>query len=186
MKLEKQRTARGGISSTSNNNVYISERRIIVSANNTWKNICEDTYVSMSPPNERGISQSGGSLTLKNFICHPLVSLVFKIEYKAVLPSDSANESAYFTLGWTFHVPTYNAAGGLADETMECDVELGPGSVPTGELLWDPNADDINHYNIKMKALISTSSVAPQSSLDSPTNKKRLTTNLPAMHGNQV
>jgi len=35
MKLEKQRTARGGISSTSNNNTYISERRIIVSANNT-------------------------------------------------------------------------------------------------------------------------------------------------------
>lgn len=33
-------------------NVYIAERRIMVCANNSWKNICEDTYVSMNPPNE--------------------------------------------------------------------------------------------------------------------------------------
>lgn len=141
------RTARGHYNSTASDNVYIAERRVIVCANNTWKNVCEDTYVSMSPPNEQGLSSSGGSLTLKNFLCNPLVAVVFKIEYKAVLPSDSsANESAFFTLGWTFHVPTYNPAGELVDETFESEVELGPGTVPSGELLWDPNADDINYY----------------------------------------
>jgi hypothetical protein len=51
MKIQKQQTARGGQTSTSNNNVYIAERRVIVSAHNTWKNICEDTHVSLDPPN---------------------------------------------------------------------------------------------------------------------------------------
>ena len=52
MKQEKNRTARGHYNQNSNDNVYISERRIMVSANNTWMNITEDTHVSMGPPNE--------------------------------------------------------------------------------------------------------------------------------------
>lgn len=34
---------------------------------------------------------------------------------------DSGNEQAFFTLGWTYHVPTYNAAGGLTDEPIDCE-----------------------------------------------------------------
>lgn len=146
MKQEKLRTARGHYNTTQTDNVYISERRILVSANNTWKNITEDTYVSMGPPNEQGISTSGGSLTIKNFICHPLVALMFRIEYKAVLPTEKSSEQCFFTLGWCCHLPSFNAAGDLSDETMEAEFELGPGSAPSGELLWDPNADDINYY----------------------------------------
>lgn len=86
------KTARGSVNHNASDNVYISERRIIVSINNTWKNVNDDTYVSMGPPNEKGLSFSGGSLTLKNFICHPLVSLLFKVEYKAILPSEKHNE----------------------------------------------------------------------------------------------
>lgn len=81
------RTARGSIDPKQLDNVYISERRIIVTASNAWKNVNEETYVSMGPPNEKGISNSGGSLTIKNFICHPLVAIVFRVEYKAILPS---------------------------------------------------------------------------------------------------
>lgn len=88
MKQEKLRTARGHLNTNQTDNVYIAERRIMVCANNSWTNICEDTYVSMGPPNEQGVSNSGGSLTLKNFICHPLVSIVFRVEYKAIMPSD--------------------------------------------------------------------------------------------------
>jgi hypothetical protein len=49
MKQEKFR----GIPSFQDKNetVIIDERRIIVSVNNTWKNIVEDSYVSMSTPN---------------------------------------------------------------------------------------------------------------------------------------
>lgn len=46
----------------------------------------------MGAPNERGISNSGGSLTIKDFVCHPLISLIFRIEYKAIMPTDKYNE----------------------------------------------------------------------------------------------
>ena len=139
---------------------------MIVTANNTWLNINEDNYVSLGPPNEKGVSVAGGSLTIKNFICHPLVSLVLRIEYKAIIPTDKYNEQLYFTLGWCSYLPTFNAAGELCDESVDADFELGPGKAPTGDLLWDPNADDINYYQIKMKAHISTSSNAPNMSAD--------------------
>lgn len=68
----------------------------------------EETYVSMGAPNERGMSSSGGTLTIGNFICHPLVALVFRIEYRAVLPNGERNETVQFTLGWTAHLPNFN------------------------------------------------------------------------------
>lgn len=100
---------------------------MVVCANNSWINICEDKYVSMNRPDEQGISTCDGSLALKNFICHPLVGIVFRIEYKAMLPGVSDNKDVYFTLGWTYHVPTLNQVGGMTDETIDCDFELGPG-----------------------------------------------------------
>lgn len=70
----------------------------------------------MGPPNEQGVSYATGSQMLKNFICHPLVAIVFRVEYKGVMPLDKGTDSAYFTVGWSYHVPTFNAAGTLTDE----------------------------------------------------------------------
>jgi hypothetical protein len=47
----------------------------------------------MGAPNESGLSYSGGTLAIPNFINHPLVALVFRIEYRAVLLSDKHNET---------------------------------------------------------------------------------------------
>jgi hypothetical protein len=98
-----------------------------------------------------------------------------------------STEQAFFTLGWSYHVPSYNAAGGLSDEAVDVEFELGPGSVPTGELLWDPNADDINHYAIKMKAFISTSAQGPNTGGNRGAQglDKQLKTTLGPMHGPQ-
>jgi hypothetical protein len=49
MKQEKYRGVK--LAANFNDNVYIDERRIIVSVNNTWRNIIDDAYVSMSSPN---------------------------------------------------------------------------------------------------------------------------------------
>jgi hypothetical protein len=54
MKQEKYKglqNARG-----THENVLIDERRIIVSVNNTWRNVVEDSYVSMSSPSQQGVS----------------------------------------------------------------------------------------------------------------------------------
>lgn len=52
MKLERSRTARMGVNDHISDNVIIKERRMVISANNSWRDICEDKYVSMSRPNE--------------------------------------------------------------------------------------------------------------------------------------
>jgi hypothetical protein len=77
---------------TGNKNVFIEERRIIVSVNNTWKNIQEDAIISMSAPTPAGLSSGNGSLTIKNFIKHPLVALIFRVEYRATIPMTDYNE----------------------------------------------------------------------------------------------
>ena len=140
---------------------------MMVSCNNTWKNIVDDAYVSMSQPSEKGISQSGGSLTIKQFISHPLVALIFRVEYKAVIPMDSGrNEQVFFTLGWSCHLPTFNAAGELSDELIDVKFKLGPGSTPTGDLLWDPNSEETSFYQVRMRAFISVSASPPMGLLD--------------------
>lgn len=102
-------------------------------------------------------------MTLKNFICHPLTALIFRVEYKATvpLPEGNASEQIFFTLAWTLHLPAYNAAGELADELIDTTFTMGPGSTPTGDLLWDANAEDTNFYQLRMKAFVSISATPP-------------------------
>ena len=159
MKQEKYRgadNARGNL-----NNVVIDERKIIVSVNNTWRNVVEDAYTSMSSPNQQGVSTSGGSLTIKNFICHPMVALIFRVEYKATIPMPNGNEQMFFTIGWTLHLPAFNAAGELSNEQLETNFTMGPGTTPNGDLLWDANAEDTKYYQVKIKAWISVNSSPP-------------------------
>jgi len=85
-------------------------------------------------------------LTIKNLICHPLIALIFRVEYKATIPTISGNEQIFFTLAWTLYLPAFNAAGDLSDELIDTTFTMGPGTTPSGDLLWDPNAEDTNFY----------------------------------------
>jgi len=175
MVQEKQRNAKGQYSNSApeSEQVFIEERRIMVSANNTWKNITDDTYVSMGAPNQQGVSLSGGTLAIKNFICHPLVALIMRVEYKASITLDKHREQVFFTLGFTAHLPAFNAAGDLADESLDVKFILGPGQAPNGELLWDPNADDKQFYQVRMRAYISSSAAPPMDYQGFPVDKPR-------------
>ena len=119
---------------------------MIVSANNTWKNINDNAIVNMTAPNDKGICMSNGTLAIKNFIMHPLVALIFRLEYKASIPLGQRREQVYFNIGWTLHLPAFNAANELSDEMVDCKFILGPGQTPNGDLIWDPNADDTHFY----------------------------------------
>jgi hypothetical protein len=66
-------------------------------------------------------------LAIKNFLCHPLVALIFRIEYKAIIAMDKRNEQVFFTLGFVIHLPAFNAAGELSDELLDMKFTLGPG-----------------------------------------------------------
>jgi hypothetical protein len=59
---------------------------------------------------------------------------------------ENHNETLFFTLGYTLHLPEFNAAGELCDGDIDATFTMGPDVTPSGELIWDPNADDTNHY----------------------------------------
>lgn len=85
-------------------------------------------YLSLGTPDDKGVAKSTGSLTIKNFLSHPLIALVFRIEYKAVIPNGTNGmEAQNFTLGWNYHLPNFNVAGEVQDEEIIMDCELGPG-----------------------------------------------------------
>ncbi len=74
------------------------------------------------------------------------MALIIRVEYKATIKLDHHTEKVFFTLGFTTHLPAFNAAGDLSDEYIDAKFILGPGQAPNGELLWDPNADDKQFY----------------------------------------
>jgi len=74
---------------------------------------------------------------------------------------DKHVDEVTFTLGWHVHLPKMNEAGEPVEENITAQFEMGPGQAPTGELLWSPNADDMNYYTIGLRAYVSQSSRAP-------------------------
>lgn len=123
----------------------------------------EENYSKLSLPDSGrpDIIAANNSIKISNYICHPLVALIFRVEYKVLMPEEKENKELFLNIGWTYHVPSLNAMSKLQNEQLEYELELGPGKVPTGDLLWDPNNDDINHYEIKLRAFISVDPVAP-------------------------
>jgi hypothetical protein len=58
-------------------------------------------------------------------------------------------------------LPAFNAAGELSDEQLDTAFTMGPGTTPNGDLLWDPNAEDTNYYQLRLKAFISVNASPP-------------------------
>lgn len=64
----------------------IVERRLLVSVNNTWMDLSEEHVCSLSQPNNLGVSIFSGNLAIADWINHPLIALIFKLEYIAEVP----------------------------------------------------------------------------------------------------
>ena len=70
-----------------NVNVFIDERKILVSAHNTWRNLGEqDSSLSLAPPNQNGVSVGNGILQISNYKAHPQIALIFRVQYKVTVP----------------------------------------------------------------------------------------------------
>lgn len=57
------------------------ERRLTVVPHNSWRAIGSSSFVSLNRE-LTGIIQSSGALKVLNFPIHPLIALVFKLEYR--------------------------------------------------------------------------------------------------------
>jgi hypothetical protein len=128
---------------------------------NSWKSLSDEAYVSVGQINDYGISQSGGTLKIMDFVMSPHVAIMLRIEYRVAIPSTNKNETAYFSLGWTIFLPHFNQAGELIDQEIFEEVTMGPGLTPTGDFLWNPNfGGEKEKFSMRISANLSTSESA--------------------------
>ncbi len=66
------------------------------------------SFVSLNrEEGKNGVFHSSGALKVLNFPLHPLIALVFKLEYRVEFTRNSTGqrESKDFVLGWCLYVP---------------------------------------------------------------------------------
>ena len=77
-----------------------------MTVNNTWKDLCPEEHVcSLSAPNNLGVSIFSGNLTITDWVNHPLIALIFKLEFIAEVPFEGQMKKASFMLGYKVHLP---------------------------------------------------------------------------------
>ena len=80
-------------------------------SHNTWKVMGSGgspSFVSLNrEEGKNGVFHSSGALKVLNFPLHPLIALVFKLEYRVEFTRNSTGqrESKDFVLGWCLYVP---------------------------------------------------------------------------------
>ena len=140
------------------------ERRLSVVSHNTWRVMGSGgspSFVSLNrEEGKNGVFHSSGALKILNFPLHPLIALVFKLEYRVEFTRNStaAKETKDFVLGWCLYVPQLNSAELLHEGEVQLDLILGPGVTLFGDVLWDQTQvrKDRQKLFVKMAFVISS------------------------------
>jgi hypothetical protein len=87
----------------------VVERRLSVCPHNTWRSLGgAPCFVSLNRQEGTiGTFHSSGALKILNFPLHPLISLIFKLEYRVEFTNATtkAKETKDFVIGWCLYVP---------------------------------------------------------------------------------
>ena len=122
----------------------------------------------MSRPNEDGISAATSVLTVKNVPLTQNIALIFKMEFSAQIPTNNSGGTtlAFFTLGWTIHMPEFNMGGELKEDNLNIDFTMGPGTSVLGDFLWNADNEDVGDlYQVTMTGLLTGKSQVDASQL---------------------
>ena len=126
---------------------------------NSWRAIGSSSFVSLNRE-ITGAVQSSGALKVVNFPIHPLIALVFKLEYRVKFETITGkSETKDFVLGWCCYVPRLEEAGDtIKDEEVQLDLILGPGLSLLGDVLWDQTlVRKERRLFVKMAVVLTTS-----------------------------
>ena len=66
---------------------------------NTWRPIGSPAIVTLSPSLD-GVIRTLGSPKIQNYLMHPLMALLFKLEFKVKTRTEAGDEALDFTIGW--------------------------------------------------------------------------------------
>ena len=145
----------------------ILERRLSVSPHNTWRNLGgAPCFVSLNRQEGTiGTFHSSGALKILNFPLHPLISLIFKLEYRVEFTNTNtrSKETRDFVIGWCLYVPPISNDC-LVDGEVQLDLLLAPGLTLFGDVLWDQSVVRKDRRLFVKLAFVLSSSEEHQSS----------------------
>ena len=68
-------------------NVMIRQRSVNISVNNAWKNLNDqERLITLDEPDPTGVCRGTGTIEIPNYIEHPLIAFIFRVEFNAHLP----------------------------------------------------------------------------------------------------
>ena len=162
MYCEKNADSRGRMQDPRDINVVIVERRLNVKMHNCWKTLADPYSAALKEPNVFGIFFSDYSLPMKGYVPHQFVGLIFELEFVAQL---QGKESIHMCLGYSLHMPEFNAYGAPKETDIELKFIKGPGENYDRDLLISeaasPNEEDVTAFDFALRAFISSSPNAP-------------------------
>lgn len=89
----------------------ITERKLVISINNTWHDLNDNQFCSLSAPNNSGVSVFSGNVAIQEYISHPMVALIFKLEYVAEIPFQNSVKQVKFVVAYKTHLPKMSPSG---------------------------------------------------------------------------
>ena len=133
-------------------NVNIHSRQIQVHINNSWMDLDDaENIVNLGPPDEHSICRSSNTLTLKQYIPHPLVALCFKVIYTAKIPTKRSSNRQEFIVGWEVSMPSLISDSELPPlQKIDFFCKQGPGVSVMKDLLWSAPDEMHEEYNLRI------------------------------------
>lgn len=116
----------------------VTERKLTVVPHNTWRQIGQNSFISMNL-DLKGQIQTSGSIKILDFCMHPLIALLFKLEYRVTLKYANGSERIHdYILGYCIHLPALLSSNAdILQQDLNFDLIMGPGISLTGDILWD-------------------------------------------------
>ena len=138
-------------------NVNIHSRQLQVQINNSWMDLDDaENTVNLAPPDESSICRSTNSITLKQYIPHPLVALCFKVIYTAKIPTKKNSNRQEFIVGWEVSMPTLISGSELPPlQKIDFFCKQGPGVSVMKDLLWSAPDNMQEEFNLRIAGQLS-------------------------------
>ena len=115
----------------------VLERKLTMVPHNSWRQIGQEAMISLNE-DAQGNIESQGSLKIIDCAMHEMVALLIKLHYRVQIRSHLEGlRIQEFVLGHAVHMMHITKGGNLHNIETQIDVQLGPGSALTGEILWD-------------------------------------------------
>ena len=95
--------------------------------------------VVLDEPDRQGICHGSSTVELNQYIEDPLVALVFRVEFEALLPVRPVARPIQHTVGWQVIMPKINDLGEVQTQNINMECKIGNQISLQNDLVWGAN-----------------------------------------------